>query len=144
MARFRVMSVIKAEEERALHHPGRLHPNHLPEDCRIAHDEFVEVDGQKMLRLFWRRPGLVAFVTEDVPIHNWEPSSPIFSSPPAVMHDHFQHEPDNAASMTQDIADQQAESLSSLPSSAAAARYSGALKQYQNDGDDDDEEDSDG
>jgi hypothetical protein len=86
MARFRVMTVIKAEEEKALHHPGRLNPNHLPEDCQVGHNEFVEVDDQKMLRLFWRKPGQIAFVTEDVPIGNWEPSSPLFSSPPAVLH----------------------------------------------------------
>jgi hypothetical protein len=84
-ARFRVMSVIKAEEEKALHHPGRLSPNDIPPDCQVGHNEFVDVDGQRMLRLFWRKPGQIAFVTQDVPIGNWEPSSPLFSSPPAVL-----------------------------------------------------------
>jgi hypothetical protein len=85
MARFRVMCVIKAEEEKALYHPGRLSPNHLPEECHTKHNEFVEVNGVKMLRLFWREPGQAAYVTQDIPVGNWEPSSPLFSSPPALL-----------------------------------------------------------
>jgi hypothetical protein len=86
MARFRVMTIIKAEEERALYHPGRLSPNHLPEDCHTKHNEFVEVNGEKMLRLFWRKPGEAAYVTQDIPVGNWEPSSPLFTSPPALLY----------------------------------------------------------
>jgi hypothetical protein len=62
-----------------------LSPTDIPPDCQVGNNEFVDVNGQKMLRLFWRKPGEIAFVTQDVPIGNWEPSSPLFSSPPTVL-----------------------------------------------------------
>jgi hypothetical protein len=85
MARFRIMTIIKAEEAKALYHPGRMGPYHLPEDCHIAHNEFVMIDGKEMLRLFWRKPGSSAYITENVHIRGWKSPSYPADSPPSLV-----------------------------------------------------------
>jgi hypothetical protein len=69
MARFRVVAVIKAEEERASQrYPEGLPNNYLPEDCQVRHDEILEIDGKPVLRLFWRDSNSRSFTIEDIPV----------------------------------------------------------------------------
>jgi hypothetical protein len=85
MARFRITTVIKAEEERALQrYPNGLLNNYLPEDCQVRLDEIVEVDGKCMLRLFWRDRDSRTFTIEDIPIVRNQGESPFTLSPPTV------------------------------------------------------------
>jgi hypothetical protein len=74
--RFRVMAIIKAEEERALQRcPTRVLTDSLPEDCHVLHSGMVEVDGNSMMRLFWQNDHSRALTIEEIPVNNWQISS---------------------------------------------------------------------
>jgi hypothetical protein len=91
-ARFRVMAIIKAEEERVLQrYPNRALNNSLPEDCRVLHSEIAEVDGNSTMRLFWQNDRSRALTIEDIPVDNLQISSPLDKRAPIASNSELRH-----------------------------------------------------